>query len=151
VSSSNQFFRQIGGTLGTAIFGTIVVNRLRSNLDRELGSDLINATPADLLVTLEEPRTLLNAEALDKLRDGYAALGPAGDGLYDAAILAMRVSLADSLSLVFFIAFLCTGVGLIVSLFIPESGALRSTWDEPEDVPGAGHPTPPRPESEPAG
>ena len=143
VSSSNQFFRQIGGTLGTAVFGTIVVNRLRSNLDREMSDEVVRATPPDLLTTLEEPRTLLNPEALDRLREGYAALGPAGDGLYDAAILAMRVSLADALAVVFFVGFLCTSIGLLVSLFIPESPALRSTWDEPEEEaatssPGAG-------------
>jgi EmrB/QacA subfamily drug resistance transporter len=155
VSSSNQFFRQIGGTLGTAIFGTIVVNELRANLDRELSDQLIASTPPDLLVTLEEPRTLLNAEALDKLRDGYAALGPAGDGLYDAAILAMRVSLADALSLVFVVGFVCTAIGLVVSLFIPESGALRDTWEEPDEAAAATPPTtggrPQHPEGEPAG
>ena len=155
VSSSNQFFRQIGGTLGTAIFGTIVVSELRSNLDRELSTRLVQATPPDLLATLEEPRTLLNPDALDKLRDGYAALGPAGDGLYDAAILAMRVSLSDALAIVFFIAFLCTSVGFFVSLFIPESGALRSTWDEPDEAaaPGTGRPpaSPQQAKGEPAG
>ena len=118
--------------------------------------DLVQATPPDLLTTLEEPRTLLNAEALDKLREGYAALGPAGDGLYDAAILAMRVSLSDALSMVFFVGFVCTAIGLVVSLFIPESGALRSTWDEPDDTPTTAaavraNPNPPRAEGEPAG
>ena len=156
VSSSNQFFRQIGGTLGTAVFGTIVVNQLRANLDRELSDQLVASTPPDLLVTLEEPRTLLNAEALDKLREGYAALGGAGDGLYDAAILAMRVSLADALSVVFLVGFVCTSIGLFVSLFIPESGALRSTWDDPEEdtqaAPGGQAATrPQRAEGEPAG
>ena len=156
VSSSNQFFRQMGGTLGTAILGTIVVNELRGNLERQLSQDLVQATPPDLLTTLEEPRTLLNAEALDKLREGYAALGPAGDGLYDAAILAMRVSLSDALSMVFFVGFVCTAIGLVVSLFIPESGALRSTWDEPDDTPATAaavraNPNPPRAEGEPAG
>jgi hypothetical protein len=132
VSSSNQFFRQIGGTLGTAVFGTIVVNELRSNLDRELSDELVRNTPPHLLSTLEEPRTLLNPEALERLRDGYASLGAAGEGLYDAAVLAMRLSLADALSLVFLVGFICTSIGLFVSLFIPESGALRSTWEEPE-------------------
>jgi EmrB/QacA subfamily drug resistance transporter len=148
VSSSNQFFRQIGGTLGTAIFGTIVVSELRTNLDRELSDQLVQATPPDLLRTLEEPRTLLNPQALDKLRDGYAALGSAGDGLYDAALLAMRVSLAEALAVVFFIAFICTSVGFVVSLFIPESGALRSTWDEPEDIAATGAARTPTPASQ---
>src|SRR5690606_34750235 len=155
VSSSNQFFRQIGGTLGTAIFGTIVVNELRGNLERQLSQELVQATPPDLLETLEEPRTLLNPDALDRLREGYAALGPAGDGLYDAAIFAMRVSLAEALSVVFFVGFVCTALGLLVSLFIPESGKLRRTWDEPEDLdvtPAGARPRPQqRTEGEPAG
>jgi EmrB/QacA subfamily drug resistance transporter len=152
VSSSNQFFRQIGGTLGTAVFGTIVANQLRSNLDRQLSEELVRSTPPDLLTTLEEPRTLLNPESLDKLREGYASLGAAGDGLYDAAILAMRVSLADALSLVFLVGFVCTSIGFFVSLFIPESPALRSSWDEPDEAAQqAASGRPQRAEGEPAG
>jgi len=130
VSSSNQFFRQIGGTLGTAIFGTIVTHRLVDNLEKSLGQDIIQATPPQLLDTLQEPRTLLNEEALLRLENGYAALGPAGDGFYETALTAMRFSLADAISVVFFFGFIFTSIGLIVSLFMPEAGALRTTWSE---------------------
>jgi MFS family permease len=130
VSSSNQFFRQIGGTLGTAIFGTIVTHRLVDNLEKNLSSDIVQATPPSLLPTLQEPRTLLNEEALLKLETGYAALGPAGEGFYDTALTAMRLSLADAISVVFFFGFIFTSIGLIVSLFMPEAGALRTTWSE---------------------
>jgi MFS family permease len=136
VSSSNQFFRQIGGTLGTAIFGTIVTTRLVDNLEKNLSADIVQATPPSLLDTLQEPRTLLNEESLLKLENGYAALGPAGDGFYEAALSAMRLSLADAISVVFFFGFVFTSIGLIVSLFMPEAGALRTSWSEetPERV-----------------
>ena len=130
VSSSNQFFRQIGGTLGTAIFGTIVTHRLIDNLEKNLGQDIVQATPPGLLDTLQEPRTLLNEEALLRLENGYAALGPAGDGFYETALTAMRFSLADAISVVFFFGFIFTSIGLIVSLFMPEAGTLRTSWSE---------------------
>lgn len=152
VSSSNQFFRQIGGTLGTAVLGTIVTHQLRDNLSRELSPELIAATPPDILETLQEPRTLLSPEALETLEAGYAEMGPAGVGLYDIAVEAMRVSLSDALTIVFMVGFVIMAFGFVISLFIPESGKLRSTWDEPEE-PGQseepGAPTPADPSEPP--
>jgi hypothetical protein len=42
----------------------------------------------------------------------------------------MRLSLADAISVVFFFGFVFTSIGLIVSLFMPEAGALRTSWSE---------------------
>lgn len=134
VSSSAQFFRQIGGTLGVAIFGTLVTNQLQSSLDRELGQDIIAQTPPNLLQTLEEPRTLLSPDALDRLEAGFVALGSGGAELYDRAVEAMRLAMADAVGLVFIASVAVTGVGFLVSFFMPEPARpLRSSWaDEPD-------------------
>jgi len=133
VSSSTQFFRQIGGTIGTAIFGTLLTNHLHANLQHQLSPDLIAQTPQPLLKTLEEPRTLLSPEALDRLRSGFEAIGPTGIDLYNRAFDAMRVSLADAISLVFFVAMCVTAGSILISFLMPDSReALRSTWAEPE-------------------
>jgi hypothetical protein len=42
----------------------------------------------------------------------------------------MRFSLADAISVVFFFGFIFTSIGLIVSLFMPEAGTLRTSWSE---------------------
>ena len=106
VSSSTQFFRQIGGTLGTAIFGTLLTTHVHNNMQRELSPDIIAQTPQPLLKTLEEPRTLLSPEALDRLRQGFEGIGPTGLDVYNRAVEAMRVSLADAIAVVFFVAIL---------------------------------------------
>jgi EmrB/QacA subfamily drug resistance transporter len=131
VSSSAQFFRQIGGTLGVAVFGTLVTNRLQSALDRELDQDVIAQTPPDLVATLEEPRTLLNPESLEKLENGYLALGDAGADLFDRAVGAMQLALADALGLVFVASAIVTFTGFLVSFFMPEpSRPPRRSWSD---------------------
>jgi EmrB/QacA subfamily drug resistance transporter len=145
VSSSAQFFRQIGGTLGVAVFGTLVTNRLQSALDRELGQDVIAQTPPNLIETLEEPRTLLNPASLERLQDGYDALGAAGAGLYEQAVEAMRLAMADAVGAVFVASVAVTGIGLVVSFFMPEpSRPLRKSWgEEPEGAAKTGASTDP--------
>ncbi len=134
VSSSAQFFRQIGGTLGVAVFGTLVTNNLQDSLNRELGSDLIAQTPPNLLSTLEEPRTLLNPDSLDRLEAGFLALGPQGAELYTRAVDAMRIALSDSLGIVFLASVVVTGIGFLASFLMPEpSRPLRNSWSEPEE------------------
>jgi EmrB/QacA subfamily drug resistance transporter len=134
VSSSSQFFRQIGGTLGTAVFGTLVATNLQNNLERELSQDIVEQTPPPLMTDLQEPQTLLSPAALDRLEAGYAALGPQGAELFQRSLDAMRLALADALGIVFLAAVFVTGIGLAVSLLMPEpKGGLRRSWSEAPD------------------
>jgi EmrB/QacA subfamily drug resistance transporter len=131
VSSSSQFFRQIGGTLGTAVFGTIVANRLHSNLERELGPDITAQAPPQILPDLREPQTLLSPDALERVREGFASLGPQGFELYERSVDAMRLALSDSLGFVFLAGVFITALGLLISFFMPEpSQPLRRSWGE---------------------
>lgn len=135
VSSSAQFFRQIGGTLGVAIFGTLVTNQLQSSLDRELGQDIIARTPPNLIETLEEPRTLLSPDALDRLETGFVALGSGGAELYDRAVEAMRLAMSDAVGLVFIASVAVTAVGFLASFFMPEPNRpLRASWADDTDT-----------------
>nr|WP_246495175.1 MFS transporter [Streptomyces zagrosensis] len=63
-TSANNYFRQIGGSIGAAIFGTLFANRLADALARELppGAELPGADS----ITPEAVRTLP-----DTLRDSY--------------------------------------------------------------------------------
>jgi hypothetical protein len=133
-TSSATFFRQIGGTLGVAVFGTLVTNSLQDSLERELGPDLIAQTPPNLLPTLEEPRTLLNPDSLDRLEAGFLGVGPQGAELYGRAVEAMRIALSDALGLVFIVSTVVTAIALAVSFLMPEpSHPLRRSWAEPEE------------------
>jgi len=124
-SSSSQFFRQIGGTLGVAVFGTLVTTRLHDNLQSEIPPNVRAQTPPQLLASLEEPQVLLSPKNLDALEAAFAQI-PSGSTLFDAAIAAMRVSLADAVALVFLIGAFVALAALAISFFLPEV-PLRTT------------------------
>lgn len=124
-TSSTQFFRQIGGTLGIALFGTLVTTHLRDNLRAELPAD-VQGMPDPLLERLEDPQVLLSPSALDRLREGFAALGAEGPRLFSETIDSMQAVLSEALTGVFFLGLLVSIAALAVSVFLREI-PLRTT------------------------
>jgi EmrB/QacA subfamily drug resistance transporter len=148
-SASSQFFRQIGGTLGVAIFGTLVTTHLRDNLRAELPRETQDAPPA-VIAQLEEPQVLLSPDRLDRLREGFGALGAQGDELFERSIEAMRSVLASALTDAFFIATFIALLALALTLFLPEI-PLRTTVDDAAPGPAAQPPPRPQPAPPPLG
>jgi EmrB/QacA subfamily drug resistance transporter len=119
-TASATFFRQIGGTLGVAVFLSI----LFSTLPDKLASALRGAqgTP-EFRAALADPA---NAQFAQQLRSG--ALG-GGQSLDDSSFLneidarlahPFLVGFADSMDLVFMAAAVVVAVGLLVVLFLPQ-------------------------------
>ena len=119
-TSTIQFFRSIGGTLGIAVFGTIVTSQIRAGLRAELPPDVTATVPPELITRLEDPQILLSPSALDRLREAFAALGPDGPRLFTETVSSMRAVLAGALVDVFFAGFLVAILALLVSVFIRE-------------------------------
>ncbi|MEX1254278.1 MAG: MDR family MFS transporter [Dehalococcoidia bacterium] len=142
-SASSQFFRQIGGTLAVAVFGTLITSSVADLPDR-LPPEAQDA-PAPLLEQLREPNTLLSPEAVDRLRAGFADLGANGSQVFEQSLAIMRSMLADGITEVFFAGMLAAAALLVVTLLLPEV-RLRTTVDFEEasvaaPAPAAG-PTP---------
>lgn len=133
-TASTHFFRQIGGTLGIAIFGAVVSARLQGDLLARLPEELTAVAPPETLRRLEEPRILLSPDALDRLRDGFTALGGSGPELFERTVDAMRAVLADGLQEVFLIGLVVALVAVVASVFLPEL-PLRATEEGPETRP----------------
>jgi hypothetical protein len=145
VTASTQFFRQMGGLIGVAIFGTLMSTHVRNNLAGELPAEVRAGVPASLLERLEDPQVLLSPDALDRLRGGFAALGSEGPGLFEATIGSMRSVLADGLGLVFLAGLAITVAALAVSLFlkdIPLKGAPERALEGVEESEATAQPAP---------
>lgn len=144
-TASTQFFRQIGGTLGIAVFGTVVTARLHSDLLGQLPTEVTDRAPEEMLRSLEEPRVLLSPEALAQLRNGFGAFGDAGPALYQRAVDTMRGVLADGLHEVFLIGLLVAFLALAVSVFLPEVPLRRgeAVLEARPGPPSAKRPVPP--------
>lgn len=139
VTSQVQFWRNIGGTVGVAIMGSILAARLPERVASELASlSLPPAVRAALPQAGADPQALFDPTLIAAAR---AAL-PAGlEGTFDQVLLAIRQALAGSLQEVYTYAALVAAGGLIASVFlreVPLRGRAHPSEPGREAVPALG-------------
>jgi EmrB/QacA subfamily drug resistance transporter len=120
VTSANQFFRQIGSTVGVAIFGTLLTN----NLNVKLAAWAASAG--------------MPAMSLSKLRSLSvdAQVHSGAMNLPDA----IRVLIADSVTHVFLLSIIVVVIALIATLMIPELPMRERPKVPPKDaIPADAH------------
>lgn len=128
-TSSTQFFRQIGGTLGIAVFGTMVTTRLTTNLPDALPPD-VRGAPPQMVAALENPRVLLSPSTLDRLRAAFTeVMGERGPDLFEDTIGAARGVLSDALTDVFTIGLAIAVAALAASVLLKELPLRRTIAD----------------------
>ncbi|BDV29631.1 MDR family MFS transporter [Microbacterium terricola] len=99
-TSTNNYFREVGAALGTAVFGTIFTTRLTQNLqDVFLGAGIPAADAANATSSLD-PQTL--SQLPDSLRDGVVN------------------AYADALAPVFWYLLPFIGLAFLLSLFLKQ-------------------------------
>ncbi|PYE55700.1 MDR family MFS transporter [Deinococcus yavapaiensis] len=126
-TSANQFFRNMGGTIGAAVFGAVQANHLHA-LPTLLASST-RALPSSLAVAVADPNILSNPSALAKL---HAAVAPlVGEAGFARILATMRGVLTDAVTNVFLLAGLGMTVALLVTLALPNLN-LKSVRPQPE-------------------
>lgn len=110
------FFRSMGGTLGTAVFLSVLFNVLPGNIEKAYTS--AQTTPA-----------FQQALAADPAQAQILQTATGGAGLSDTSFLTklsdavshpFKVGFADSVHLVYLIAFFIMLIGLVIVFFLPE-------------------------------
>jgi EmrB/QacA subfamily drug resistance transporter len=117
-TSLTQFARSIGGTLGTAIFGSLLVNRFEPALMQALPPQ-VAALPPEVIAQIRNPQALLNPQAADAIRGVLAQL-PQAEELYLGLIGAIKVALAASLHDVFLLGACVAALGVVNAMFMRE-------------------------------
>jgi EmrB/QacA subfamily drug resistance transporter len=130
VSSNMQFFRNLGGTLATAIFGSILANRMGPNIQAQI--DKLNLPPAfksgfKLPQGAGGAQQIFNVATLAKER---LALPVPLRPFFDQAIVAVKAGLATTMHEVFLIALVFVLITLVASVFMP-SVPLLATRRQP--------------------
>jgi MFS family permease len=118
-TSLTQFARSIGGTLGTALFGSLLINRFQPALQHALPAPLA-AMPPEQLAQFQNPQALLSPQAADAMRQGLAQLGPQGGQLFDMLIGSIKIALASSLHDVFLAGACVAALGVLNAMFMRE-------------------------------
>jgi len=119
-TSSNQFFRSIGGTIGVTVFGVIMNNRSLDILEKEFIPNLANFKGiekipafADMLKNLET-----NPQALFNMLLSPEFLHKIPQNIQTMIIPPLKNALAESLHTIFLAAAGILLIGFIISLFM---------------------------------
>jgi EmrB/QacA subfamily drug resistance transporter len=120
-TSSTAFFRSIGGSVGLAVFGSVMNNRFASALVAKLPPSFLQMVPpAQLDALSRNPQVLMSPEAQAQLQSIIGQMGDQGAALLPQVMQAFRESLSLSISSVFHYAFFAVVLAFIVNLFLKE-------------------------------
>ncbi|GAB3782239.1 MDR family MFS transporter [Nocardioides ungokensis] len=155
-SSSATFFRQIGGTLGVAIFLSILFGSVGGNIANAVRADA--ATPA-WAATVRDPQVMadpLNRAVVQALQHPTPDGGVLGQVQDDSSIIGrmnavlahpFKVGFADSMASVFLIAGVVAFLAFLVLLWMPKvelRATSASAASRADAVAAAGPPADPR-------
>ena len=117
VTSNIQFARNVGGTIATAIFGSILASRLGPNIQTQVAALHLPASfTSNFKVSGGSAQQIFNPANLAAAR---AALPVDARPLFDQAIIAVKAGLASTLHEMFLIGFVAILLSVVASLFMP--------------------------------
>jgi len=116
VTSANMFFRQMGGTLGVAVFGAMVAASLAGYARSSLPPGLETLPPA-VIEEIVSPNLLTSPDQLELARQQLEGVAPAGS--FDALVEGLRATLASALGQVFLVGAALAALALLAALFMP--------------------------------
>ena len=149
-TSTMQFLRSVGGTMGVAVMGSLISGRLARELVANTPPRVQENAPPELLEHLHDPQFLLSPQELSAVRQSFEALGPNGSALFQDAILAVRTSLATAIAEAFWVAMFIVIASVFVGMFLKEIPLRKAHGGEalppqaaPSTAPGAVAESPP--------
>jgi EmrB/QacA subfamily drug resistance transporter len=108
-TSSVTFFRQMGGTLGTAAFLSILFTRLGTEVPEQIGR-----------AAASNPEAAQQALQLQQAGAGSVLSDTTGIQRFPLLVDPFNVAFTDAIDLVFLIAAFVVAVGFVVLLFLPQ-------------------------------
>jgi EmrB/QacA subfamily drug resistance transporter len=112
-TASAQFFRLIGGTVGTAIFGSFMLNRYTNYFNNHVPAGV----PQQTLPAFMNPLGLI--QVLPQLREQFGKL-PGGEQLLNGLLVITRDALVSALDVVFLVGAVLIAVSFVSNFFLKE-------------------------------
>ncbi len=119
VTALTQFSRSIGGTVGAALFGSLLTNQFSPAITAAAGKAGL-AVPAGVMDHLQNPQALVDPHAADALKEALAGSSPQGVDLYTGLLLVIKQGLASALHDTFLTASLLLVGGVLLMLLLKE-------------------------------
>lgn len=131
-TSAMQTFRQIGGTVGVALLGSVMGNKMANELSSTTQVENAPTPPQEMAETmsqLQNPQVLMDSEKLESIQSELPAeMAP----FFEQFIQVLKEALNTSLTTVFTVSAGIIGLAFIVTLFLKEI-PLRTTNNDEEE------------------
>ncbi|HVB64191.1 MAG TPA: MDR family MFS transporter [Nitrolancea sp.] len=131
VTASIQFFRNIGGTIGVAILGSLMNSQFSSAFKANLPADVTATVPKAQLDALNNPQLILSPDVIAQVKQSFTAFGAQGDHLYNEVILTVRDGLSVAITDLYIIGMVFMLLALAVTLFLKEVPLRRTLTESP--------------------
>ncbi|RUT48024.1 DHA2 family efflux MFS transporter permease subunit [Paenibacillus anaericanus] len=135
-TASSQLFRNLGGTIGIAVMGTVMSNSLAKNLTNAMHSsnapDFSTLDPkiTEQILSFANPRMLMNKPLIEQTQ---ASLPADAQPLFAQMIANIREALGSTLSSVFLTGTIVMVVAFVLVFFLKEL-PLRTSNKAPSEV-----------------
>src|SRR3989440_501976 len=125
-TSQIQFWRQIGGTIGTSVLGSVLASRLAAGIQSQAAGLALPPQAGRLVPSAGgNPQAVFDPSVIAARRTAAtAAGGPQGGAIFDQVLHALRAGLAGTLHEVFLYSGAVLVVALVATLLLRE-GRLR--------------------------
>ena len=129
-TSARQFFMQIGGVLGTAIFGVVLTASFQAQFRQDVSPETRATVAAETLRKFEDPTLALDQRTFDQVRAQVLALPDGGARLADAR-RAQQQAISTAIHRVFLCSVSIIFLTLLLTLLLKEL-PLRRTFSPAE-------------------
>ena len=114
-----QFCRSLGGMVGLAATGVVMVQSFRSRVEAAVPENVRTSLPKGLLDSVkEDPRALLDLSTAQDLRETLANTGSGDVPLADSLLNSLNLALTEALSDVFTVLWVAVALSFAVALFL---------------------------------
>lgn len=114
VTSAVQFFRNIGGTISSAVLGTVMSNAMNDGFTK---MDYSNV-PTQMKVVFKDAQAFTNADAIKAVRDH---LPQQARVFFDSMMIQVKEVIANSIHEVFVISIFILVAAIVITLFLKET------------------------------
>ena len=117
-TSTMQFLRSVGGTMGVAILFSLIQRQYHAGVESSVPAS-VRAEPG-LSGALTDPQFLLNSQAFEQVHQAFLGVGGQGQAVFDQTIFAVRESLATAIADAFLVAVFILATSVVVAVFMKE-------------------------------
>ena len=124
-----QFCRSLGGMMGLAITGVVMVQRFRSGVEAAVPDDVEAALPTRLLDSVkDDPQALVDPTTARALQEAIAETGIGDVVVADRLLSSLNLALTDALSDVFAVLWIAVALSFTVAMFLRVRTETGNRW-----------------------